>query len=75
MLRDTFGDADRQGNLCLESFLDTGSSQRRTLQNCQLVQKSERAAEAIAYGTKRAVAVAPVSFTASLTFLKTGRSR
>ena len=27
------------------------------------------------YGTKRAVAVAPVSFTASLTFAKTGRSR
>lgn len=72
VLGNSFGDADNQGDLSLESLLDTGSSQRGTE---ELSVKIHRTRDRGAYGTKRAVALAPVSLTASETFLKTGRSR
>lgn len=78
MLRNSLGDADGEGDLSLESLFDTGGGQRGAFgiswsasSGGIMYSQDTR----VAYGTKSAVAVAPVCLTASETFLKTGRSR
>lgn len=66
------GNANDEGNLSLEGLLDAGSGQGWAL-SCQPGIAGIVEGRVLSYGTKRAVAVAPVSLTASETSLKTGR--
>lgn len=72
MLGNTLSDADYERDLGLESLLDTSGGNGGTRFLSGLIREIPTR---YTYGTKRAVAVAPVSLTASDTFLKTGRSR
>lgn len=76
MLGNTLSDADSKRDLGLEGLLDTGSGDGRA-RDKQLAMAHQLRANVLdwPYGTKMAVAVAPVCFTPSETFLKTGRSR
>jgi len=73
MLGDAFCDAYDKRDLGRDRLLDTGSCQRRASYSPSISQSL--IGRLVAYGTKIAVAFAPVSFTPWATFAKTGRPR
>jgi hypothetical protein len=80
MLRDALSNANSKRYFGSEGFFDTGSGQWGARNIFLLDLFSGRVVQSVpeqcqTYGTKIAVAVAPVCFTASETLAKTGRPR
>lgn len=81
MLGDSFRNADDEGHLCFNSFLDTGGGKgwsdtlSVTISVSRSVHGVQIESKRVPHGTKIADAVAPVSLIASLTLAKTGFPR